>query len=106
MGRIQAMIDPNRALKHYKMKVLLKIGGTSTKKKVKSPLFNDFCVPLQAWDKPGTTAGHGTSQDKKEAAETASHPNQIGRLPDDACILSDHLVAGFAAPGFCKLGHV
>ena len=33
---------------------LLKNCGTSTRKRAKCPLFNDFCVPQNAWDKVGT----------------------------------------------------
>ena len=31
------------------------------KNRAKCPLFNDFPVPLNAWDKPGTRLGQGTS---------------------------------------------
>ena len=67
MGRIQAT---NGALSTpkppQKPSFVCKIGGTSTKKRANCPFFNDFCVPQNAWDKPGTTVGHGT-----EAAVTA-----------------------------------
>ena len=55
-----------------KITFLRENGGTSDKTRAKCPFFNDFCVPLNAWDKPGTRVGHGTSGTKKEAAETAS----------------------------------
>jgi hypothetical protein len=40
--------------------VLLETGGTSIKKRAKCPLFNDFCVPVLAWDKGGTSRDSGT----------------------------------------------
>jgi hypothetical protein len=44
---------------------LLKISGTSTKKRPKYPLFNNFPVPHYEWDKPGTTLGHAIQRDTK-----------------------------------------
>src|SRR4051812_26248483 len=40
------------------------MSGTSDKKWAKCLLFNDFCVPQNAWDKVGTRLGHGTGRDK------------------------------------------
>ena len=40
-------------------------GGTSTKTRPKCPFFNNFPVPPNAWDKRGTTVGHGTSGTRK-----------------------------------------
>jgi hypothetical protein len=44
-----------------KLTFVCKIGGTSGKKRAKRPLFNSFPVPLNAWDKSGTTAGQETN---------------------------------------------
>jgi hypothetical protein len=44
---------------------LLKISGTRDKKRANCPFFNDFPVPLNAWDKPGTRLGQGTSGTRK-----------------------------------------
>ena len=66
MGPAQATIDPNYGPKNTtNREVLLKISGTSTKKRAKRPLYNDFPVPQNAWDKPGTRLGHATQWDTK-----------------------------------------
>jgi hypothetical protein len=55
IGRIPAVIDPEKGRKPpQKLIFVCKISGTSDKKRAKCPLFNDFCVPLNAWDKVGT----------------------------------------------------
>jgi len=55
------MIDPEKGYKPAQPSILLKISGTSDKKRLNALFFNDFCVPLNAWDRPGTRLGHGTS---------------------------------------------
>src|SRR6478672_1772052 len=42
-----------------------KISGTSDKKRANCPFFNNFPVPLNAWDKRGTRLGHGTKRDSQ-----------------------------------------
>src|SRR6476620_10014953 len=39
---------------------LLKISGTSIKTIAKCPFCNNFPVPVNAWDKPGTTVGQAS----------------------------------------------
>jgi len=45
---------PEKGVKISYLVLLLKKCGTSDKKRAKCPFFNDFCVPQNAWDKPGT----------------------------------------------------
>ena len=61
MGPIPATNDPGSTPKPTQNLIFVcKISGTSEKKSAKRPFFNDFCVPLDGWDKLGTTSGHRT----------------------------------------------
>ena len=65
MGPNPAAIDPEKGYKPpQKLTFVCKISGTSTKKRTKCPSFSDFPVPPIAWDKTGTTVGHGTEEMK------------------------------------------
>jgi hypothetical protein len=58
---VRAMMDPQKDCKPpQKLIFVCKISGTSNKTKAKCPLFNNFAVPLNAWDSLETsgTAGH------------------------------------------------
>jgi hypothetical protein len=63
MGPIMGMIDPKKDRKPpQKLIFVCKISGTKTKTRAKHPLFNNFPVPLNAWDKRGTRAGQATKR--------------------------------------------
>ena len=58
------MMDPQKGRKPpQKLIFVCKISGTSNKTKAKCPLFNEFPVPLKAWDKPGTNVGQAGQRD-------------------------------------------
>jgi hypothetical protein len=56
----------------------LKTSGTSIKKRAKCPLFNDFPVPKNAWDKPGTTVGQAIQWDAKSFLKNREKSMKIG----------------------------
>ena len=71
MGPITVTIDPEKGRKPpQKLIFVCKISGTSTKTWLKCLHFNDFPVPQNEWDKPGTTVGHGTNRTRKVFLKT------------------------------------
>jgi hypothetical protein len=80
MGPITAMIDPRKGRKPpHRLTFVYKISGTSTKTWAKCPCFNDFCVPQNTWDKPGTTAGQAIQRDTKSFLKNREKTMKIGR---------------------------
>ena len=57
---------------------LLKISGTESKTRAKYPLFNNFPVPLNAWDKRGTTVGQAKQRDTKSFFKNREKTMEIG----------------------------